>query len=425
MADPPVTLTREDADRRLAELDGVHRQVSTAMYAIDTHPTYELLRNTQFSGATKRVADRLKPAVEVLWAQFVMWRELLERAREVRGRRERPDAAELAELEILLCEPVVGLDAGGLPTAGSATAPETRLTVAELATRLRSACDSVTADLERVAEAQSTVAQQLETATTALAEARTLATDLGVTPDTGSGAGSSATSGTGSGAAADLERLAGQLRELDGQAVVDPLGTSTEKTTAEKVRHLVAAVTEARSSLAGLEQFREECPSRIAALRTAVDELSGLESRVDQAFQTATVKIAAAGLPPLKPAAGELRERLAQVERVAGEGRWTRTQEAVVGMERTVSAERARAEQLLEAATGLLDRRAELRGRLEAYHAKAARLGAVETAELSERYDEARALLWTSPCDLRAATAAVRRYQESVARSAAVTKEGR
>ncbi len=413
MADQPVTLTREDADRRLAELDGVHRQVSTAMYAIDTHPTYELLRNTQFSGATKRVADRLKPAVEVLWAQFVMWRELLERAREVRGRRERPDAAELAELEILLCEPVVGLDAGGLPTAGSATAPETRLTVAELAARLRSACDSVTTDLERVAEAQSTVAQQLETATTALAEARTLATDLGVTPDTGSGA------------AADLERLAGQLRELDGRAVVDPLGTSTEKTTAERVRHLVAAVTEARSSLAGLEKFREECPTRIAALRTAVDELSGLESRVDQACQTATVKIAAAGLPPLKPVAGELRERLAQVERVAGEGRWTRTQEAVVGVERTVSAERARAEQLLEAATGLLDRRAELRGRLEAYHAKAARLGAVETAELSERYDEARALLWTSPCDLRAATAAVRRYQESVARSAAVTKEGR
>jgi hypothetical protein len=415
MADVPVTLTREDADRRLAELDGVHREVSAAMYAIDTHPVYALLRTGEFTGATKRVGDEVTAAVEVLWAQFLMWRELLERAREVRGRRQKPETAELAELEILLCERVVGLDADDLPTAGSAKSPERRLTVGELGGRLRKACDSVTEKLEQVAEAQAAVARQLDTASAALIEGRALATDLGATPGT-----ATPNTATPDPAWPELERLAGQLRELEGQAVDDPLGMSRDKTLAEEVRNLVAGATEARASLADLEQFRETSPTRIAALNKAIEELAELENRVESAYQAVTSKIADAGLPPLTPHAEHLRGRLAEVEQIAAEGRWWRTREKVVELERAVGGEQARAGQLLVAATGLLDRRAELRGRLEAYHAKAARLGAVETAELSQRYDEARALLWSSPCDLRAATAAVRRYQESVARSAAM-----
>ena len=49
----------------------------------------------------------------------------------------------------------------------------------------------------------------------------------------------------------------------------------------------------------------------------------------------------------------------------------------------------------------------ELRGLLGAYKAKAARLGAAEDPGLAERYDQARDLLWTAPCDLAAAAAAV------------------
>ncbi len=59
--------------------------------------------------------------------------------------------------------------------------------------------------------------------------------------------------------------------------------------------------------------------------------------------------------------------------------------------------------------------RAELRGRLDAYKAKAARLGKAEEPMLVERYDVARRLLWTAPCDLRAAEYAVLRYQQAAA----------
>src|SRR5207237_464342 len=66
------------------------------------------------------------------------------------------------------------------------------------------------------------------------------------------------------------------------------------------------------------------------------------------------------------------------------------------------------------AATALLRRRDELRGLLDAYQAKAARLGAAEDIELAAHYRQASDLLWTAPCDLAAATAAVTRYQQAI-----------
>ena len=65
-------------------------------------------------------------------------------------------------------------------------------------------------------------------------------------------------------------------------------------------------------------------------------------------------------------------------------------------------------------AAALLGRRDELRGLLDAYQAKAARLGAAEDTELTARYQRARDLLWTAPCDLAAAAAAVTYYQQAI-----------
>jgi len=64
--------------------------------------------------------------------------------------------------------------------------------------------------------------------------------------------------------------------------------------------------------------------------------------------------------------------------------------------------------------SGLFDRRAELRGRLEAYRVKAARIGFAEDPELEQRHQEAQDLLFTAPCDLAAATRALNRYQQAI-----------
>jgi hypothetical protein len=62
----------------------------------------------------------------------------------------------------------------------------------------------------------------------------------------------------------------------------------------------------------------------------------------------------------------------------------------------------------------MLGRRDELRGLLDAYKAKAAALGAAENAELEVAYGKARDVLWTAPCDLVGAAAAVTDFQQAV-----------
>ena len=74
----------------------------------------------------------------------------------------------------------------------------------------------------------------------------------------------------------------------------------------------------------------------------------------------------------------------------------------------------ARTAELRQSAAAAIDKRDELRGLLRAYKAKAARLGAAEDADLARRHEQAHDLLWTAPCDLVAAEAAVTAYQRAI-----------
>jgi hypothetical protein len=67
-----------------------------------------------------------------------------------------------------------------------------------------------------------------------------------------------------------------------------------------------------------------------------------------------------------------------------------------------------------ELAQGLLDRRSELKGRLTAYQAKAARLGLGEDRDLLACNRIASGLLSRQPCDLRAVTRAITDYQQLI-----------
>jgi hypothetical protein len=68
-------------------------------------------------------------------------------------------------------------------------------------------------------------------------------------------------------------------------------------------------------------------------------------------------------------------------------------------------------------AAGLLERRAELRGRFESYRAKAGRLGHAEHPDLLRLGGDVRRLLWSRPCDLAAATRVLVDYQRMLQRA--------
>ena len=95
-------------------------------------------------------------------------------------------------------------------------------------------------------------------------------------------------------------------------------------------------------------------------------------------------------------------------------GRWTRLASELDLLDRELATATAGFREAERAVVAAMAKRDELRGLLGAYKAKAARLGAAEDAALAERYDRARDLLWTAPCDLAAAEAAVAGYQQAV-----------
>ncbi|MGH3927984.1 MAG: hypothetical protein ACRDTT_34830, partial [Pseudonocardiaceae bacterium] len=62
----------------------------------------------------------------------------------------------------------------------------------------------------------------------------------------------------------------------------------------------------------------------------------------------------------------------------------------------------------------LLAKRQELRGRLEAFKAKAADFELAEDIELATVYRQAHEVLWRAPCDLSIAAESVERYLRAV-----------
>src|SRR4029077_17238705 len=118
-------------------------------------------------------------------------------------------------------------------------------------------------------------------------------------------------------------------------------------------------------------------------------------------------------LPPPPAEAVGLDVRLAALDKLKAAGRWGLLAEELDTIEAQAAAAGQRCRDTQQAAAALLDRRNELRGLLDAYQIKAARLGAAEDSELSRLYDQAHELLWTAPCDLAAAAAAGTRYQQA------------
>jgi hypothetical protein len=111
---------------------------------------------------------------------------------------------------------------------------------------------------------------------------------------------------------------------------------------------------------------------------------------------------------------GRLRDLAARVDELYRQQRWDQLSRRFPELEAQVTdglrVLRAYAQSLQE----LLDRRTELRGRLDAYKAMAGRLGYGEHSRLADLHRQARELLWTAPCDLAAATRAVASYQRAI-----------
>ncbi len=204
------------------------------------------------------------------------------------------------------------------------------------------------------------------------------------------------------------------LAQFRGVLNGDPLslwrGGQADESRLGRLRERTAAAVSRAGELTAL---RDNAGRRIAAVATVVQSARDAWQDAMAARQRAAAKIAAEALPA-PPTVSGLAARLAALDTLRAEGRWTRLDSELDLVERQAAAVAKGCRDTEQQASALLDQRDELRGRLDAYRARAAKLGGAEDADLDARYDRARELLWTAPCDLSAAAAAVTGYQQAV-----------
>lgn len=387
MVTPPMG--RDEVDFAIVGLVAAHDRISAAMYTVDAHPGLVVLRRNDLRGTTQTVAAETLPRVDALWSQFSALRSVLDRVKAVRAERSRPGDEELQELTILLRGPVLPLGPDGMvvddPLAGP---PPNWVTTMGLAQELEQSGNDVTDTLDAVQTSQAEAASRFEPLSKALEQARSTADVLGY-----------ATTGS------DVERLDVRLAEAMFAAMRDPLDTVGPPA------DLVREVDTLAAKLAEYSRLRDAYPDRVRRLNGAVDEVANAEAVAATAYSIAFEKIADPGLPAAPDAVPALRAHIAQLDQLHREQRWPRLADELSIVERSVTAARERAAHLHEAADGLMRRRAELRGRLDAYRARAGRMALAEHEQLSALHRTAQELLYTSPCDLPAATRAVVAYQ--------------
>ncbi|GAA4208935.1 hypothetical protein [Actinocatenispora rupis] len=395
---PVQPIPRERADQLLADAGTAYDRLAGTMYAIDAHPAVLLLRGGTVTGVTRRRRDALEPRITVLWAHFSAVGDLLEAARGVRGRRGRLGDDDLVELTALLREPVIPLDADGLPADGTGRPVHERVCLVDMLPRLTTEADALLAELSTVDAAAAALATALAPLSDELGRIRSTATDLGEP-------------GLVAGPAAAYEALRDEI-------LSDPLGAAPDGTPPASVTDRITALrTELHSVRAAVEQLdalRAGYPAERARLTDLLATVAEAETAAGGAYRVVAEKIADPGLPAAPASAGPLGSRFDELDRLHATRSWRRLGAAARGLERDITEARTRAAELRAAADGLLARRDELRGRLDAYRAKAARLGLLEDTDLARRHTAAQTLLYTAPCDLPAATRAVFAYQQAL-----------
>ncbi|WP_051797113.1 hypothetical protein [Catenuloplanes japonicus] len=394
MTMPPMG--RDEADAALVGLTAAHDRISAAMYWLDNHKGLAALRRSGLTGRTAATATETLHRVGVLWSRFAALGTGLDRAREARAAAgSRPNAAELRTLTAMLREPSVPVGPDGMVLDGGPPV----LTLPALANGLEEQTAQVQTVCTQVEAARTAISERLAPLTTALDRARATASGLG---DSG-------------GADSGLADVEARLAEEHLTALADPLGgAGNDWTAAARLRELAEEVNRIVTGLAGLARLRDGFPERLATLGRDVDGVAAAEERTAAVFATVHEKILNPGLPEPPHAAGSLRAHLRQIAEIQREGRWPRLGTELDAAERGAAAALERAGHLYEAADGLLRRRTELRGRLDAYRAKAARLGLIEDGHAATLHEQAETLLYTSPCDLPAATRAVMAYQRAL-----------
>ncbi|MFC9507173.1 hypothetical protein [Streptomyces sp. NPDC057002] len=409
-------MDRDEVDRALARLGAEHEAIETSLLALQDHAGRRLLEGAELTGVTQERWTSTEASITLLWTYFDAYTDALRTARDIRSRRRwssREDLVELTEL----------LNGESVTVAGSATATANAPTLHGSANKL-SERYSLTTLVDRMNELYATsldmvvaadavwsaLPARIDLLAAELQRTRRLAHSVGVRPGEHP-------------AGDDLERITRTLTKLREQVVSDPLefwlaaegssapgGGRPDTTVYDREAR---ALEDVRREIDAVLTVRQDAEKRIVRLRDLLSRADRTLAEARTARGEVLAKIAATEVPVVSGPPTVLQEQVAAAAEYRRQGQWHRLSPLLESLEQKAEDELLRARESLTAVTAPLAVRAELRGRLDAYKAKVARHGFAEDALLVERYEKARRMLWSAPCDLRAAEGAVLRYQQA------------
>ncbi|MFC9912344.1 hypothetical protein [Streptomyces sp. NPDC127197] len=415
-ASGPV-MDRDEVDRALARLGAEHEAIETSLLALQDHAGRRLLEGAELTGTTKERWAAAEASITLLWAYFDAYTSALRSAREIRARRRWSSREDLLELTELLRGDSVTVAGSAAATANAPTLHGTgklsqQFSLAGLVDRMN---ELYAMSLDMVVAADSVwsaLPARIDLLAAELQRTRRLAHSVGVRPGEHP-------------AGDDLERITRTLTKLREEVVSDPLafwlpaegssapgGGRPDTTVYDREAR---ALEEVRREIDAVLTVRQDAEQRLIRLRDVLSRADRTLAEARTARGEVLAKIAATEVPVVSGPPTALQEQLAAAAEYRRQAQWHRLSPLLESLEQKAEDELLRARESLTAVTAPLAVRAELRGRLDAYKAKVARHGLAEDPLLIERYDAARRMLWSAPCDLRVAEQAVQRYQQTAA----------
>ncbi|WP_448319140.1 hypothetical protein [Streptomyces sp. CO7] len=412
---PGPVMDRDEVDRALARLGAEHEAMESSLLALQDHAGRRLLEGAELTGATQERWKRAEASITLLWTWFDAYTDTLRTARELRARRRWAGREDLVALTELLRGPSVTVAGAAAVETGalagtSAVRLSRRYTLAALVDRMNGLY-AAALDMVVAADAVwSALPARIDMLSAELRRTRELARSVGVRPGEHP-------------AGDDLERITRALTRLRETVISDPLsfwtpdrgssapGAGRPDTTAYD--RYARELEDVRREIEAVLTVRQDAESRLMRLRDVLSRADRTLAEARLARGEVLAKIAATEVPAVSGPPTALQEELSTAAEYRRQGLWHRLSPLLEDLERRAEDELLRARESLTAVTAPLAIRAELRGRLDAYRAKVARHGLAEDPLLVERYDIARRMLWSAPCDLRVAEQAVLRYQHT------------
>ena len=380
-----TVLTTEEIDRELASRAKEVASMSATLVELDSHAGLLHVRRYPPTGVTAQRWTTIEQSLSQLWDDLGRMTSILESAQTLRARRSKPDDDDRAELTRLLRERPLEVSRQLIPLAqrqisGPGEAVEC-VGLADTAERMHSAYPAVIEFLDAVDGMNSLIAERLGPSQRRLDEAG----------------------------------MAGpnEMAELLAVSATDPLSL-TERDVEKRAIGIADRIERQSRERADLAALQANWPDALAKTAAELDTLRDVTQHSTQVHAQAEKLVLAGPMPVHTDAEPALRGELRSIT--------TPDPAALLSLKRRIDAALRAARDHEELAQGLLDRRSELKGRLTAYEAKAARLGMGEDPDLLAASRIAAGLLSRRPSDLRAVTRAITDYQQLLVEKRGKTK---